>query len=34
MFFDKMSNLLNLNHIKCNENNVDDIIKCIQINDI
>lgn len=29
-FFDKISNILKLNHIKCHENNVDDIIKCIK----
>ena len=29
-FFDKISNILNLNHIKCHKNNVDDIIKYIE----
>jgi hypothetical protein len=28
-FFDKISNILNLNHIKCHENNFDSIIKYI-----
>ena len=30
IFFDKISNILNLNHIKCHKNNFDDIIKCIE----
>jgi hypothetical protein len=29
-FFDKISNILNLNHIKCHKNNVDNIIKYIE----
>ena len=29
-FFDKISKILKLNHIKCHENNFDSIIKCIQ----
>lgn len=29
-FFDKMSNILKLNHIKCYANNFDAIIKCIE----
>ena len=31
-FFDKLSNILNLNHIKCHENNFDSIIKYIRTN--
>ena len=29
-FFDKISNILNLNHIKCHKNNVYNIIKYIE----
>jgi hypothetical protein len=29
-FFDKISNILKLNHIKCYKNNIEDIIKCIE----
>ena len=30
VFFDKISNILNLKHIKCKKNNFDSIIKCIE----
>lgn len=30
VFFDKISNILKLNHIKCHKNNFDSIIKCIK----
>jgi len=30
IFFDKISKMLNLNHIKCHKNNETDIIKCIE----
>ena len=33
-FFDKLSTILNLKHIKCNENNVFEIINCIKANEI
>ena len=32
-FFDKISKILNLNHIKCHTNNTDSIIKCIEHQD-
>ena len=32
LFFDEISKILNLNIIKCHENNFDDIIKCIELN--
>jgi hypothetical protein len=32
IFFDKISNILKLNHVKCEKNNFDEIIKCIEIN--
>jgi hypothetical protein len=30
VFFDKISNILKLKHIKCKQNNLDSIIKCIE----
>jgi hypothetical protein len=34
IFFDKISNILKLEHIKCIKNNVDEIKKCIELNTI
>lgn len=34
VFFDKISNILNLNHIKCKKNNCHEIINCIEKNEI
>ena len=31
-FFDKISSILNLNHIKCVRNKYEDVIKCIEMN--
>jgi hypothetical protein len=33
IFFDKISKILNLNHIKCNDNNYNELINCITINE-
>jgi hypothetical protein len=34
IFFNKLSEILNLNHIKCNKNNFEEVINCIKINEI
>jgi capsular polysaccharide biosynthesis protein len=34
VFFNEISKILNLNHIKCGKNNFDEIIKCIKINEL
>jgi hypothetical protein len=34
IFFDKISSILNLSHIKCVKNNFDEVINCIKINEI
>ena len=34
IFFDKLSEILKLKHIKCNKNTFDEIINCININTI
>jgi hypothetical protein len=34
VFFDRISKILNLKHIKCNKNNFNEVINCIKINEI
>jgi hypothetical protein len=34
IFFDKLSKILNLNHIKCSKNNFNEVINCIEITGI